>query len=210
MSGVDAAGRSFGLHAERAIITLPLGVLHAGTVDFEPVPQDIFLNVAKMAMGPVVRISLLFDAKFWPKDVGFLFAPEEILSTWWTPMPNPAPLITGWAGGPKAASANPGALLDESLGALSRVFGIPASHLQTKLVSLHTHDWQADPYSRGGYSYAPAGAVDASQIIAEPALSTLYFAGEHTDTTGHWGTVHGALASGLRAAAQILSAATLS
>jgi monoamine oxidase len=121
-------------------------------------------------------------------------------------------------GGPKAvalaqkiqASANPTALVDESLGALSRVFGLPASHLQAKLVSLHTHDWQADPYSRGAYSYAPAGAVDASKIIAEPALNTLFFAGEHTDTTGHWGTVHGALASGLRAAAQILSAAALS
>jgi monoamine oxidase len=206
------------LHAERAIITLPLGVLHAGTVDFEPVPQDIFFNIAKMAMGPVLRVSLLFDAKFWPKDVSFLFAPEESLSTWWTPMPNPAPLITGWAGGPRAltlaqrieASADPGALLDESLGALSRVFGIPAPHLQAKLVSFHTHDWQADPYSRGAYSYAPAGAVDASQLIAEPALSTLYFAGEHTDTGGHWGTVHGALGSGLRAAAQILSATTLS
>jgi monoamine oxidase len=34
---------------------------------------------------------------------------------------------------------------------------------------------------------------------------TLYFAGEHTDTSGHWGTVHGALASGMRAAAQLMS-----
>jgi monoamine oxidase len=218
MSGTDAAGRSFGLHAERAVITLPLGVLHARTVEFEPVPQDTFSNIAKMAMGRVLRASLLFDAKFWPEDVSFLFAPEEPLSTWWTPMPNPAPLITGWTGGPKAAalaqkieaSANSGALLDESLGALSRIFGIPGPHLQAKLVSFHAHDWQADPYSRGAYSYAPAGAVDASQILAEPALGTLCFAGEHTDTTGHWGTVHGALASGRRAAEQILSAATLS
>ena len=30
------------------------------------------------------------------------------------------------------------------------------------------------------------------------------FAGEHTDTTGHWGTVHAALRSGLRAAQQVL------
>ena len=37
-----------------------------------------------------------------------------------------------------------------------------------------------------------------------PAADTLYFAGEHTDTTGHWGTVHGALRSGLRAARQLL------
>ena len=34
--------------------------------------------------------------------------------------------------------------------------------------------------------------------------NTLFFAGEHTDITGHWGTVHAAMRSGLRAAAQIL------
>jgi monoamine oxidase len=37
-----------------------------------------------------------------------------------------------------------------------------------------------------------------------PVQRTLYFAGEHTDTVGHWGTVHGALRSGLRAAEQVL------
>jgi monoamine oxidase len=37
-----------------------------------------------------------------------------------------------------------------------------------------------------------------------PVAGTLYFAGEHTDTTGHWGTVHGAIRSGLRAARQVL------
>ena len=41
-----------------------------------------------------------------------------------------------------------------------------------------------------------------------PADDTLYFAGEHTDTTGHWGTVHAAIRSGLRAAQQILHQAT--
>ncbi len=34
---------------------------------------------------------------------------------------------------------------------------------------------------------------------------TLFFAGEHTDTSGHWGTVHGALRSGYRAAQQLLA-----
>jgi monoamine oxidase len=41
--------------------------------------------------------------------------------------------------------------------------------------------------------------------MSEPVADTLYFAGEHTDTTGHWGTVHAALRSGLRAAQQILA-----
>jgi monoamine oxidase len=62
----------------------------------------------------------------------------------------------------------------------------------------HTHDWQRDPLIRGAYSYTPADAVGASDVSAQPVEDTLYFAGEHTDTTGHWGTVHAALRSGLR------------
>jgi monoamine oxidase len=212
VSGVDAGGESFELQAERAIVTLPLGVLQAGTVAFEPAPQDIFSNAAQLAMGAVVRISLLFDAKFWQPDISFLLTRDEVLTAWWTPMPKSAPLITGWAGGPKAAAltirtgarAQRHALLEETLVALSRLYGIAARDLHARLISWHTHDWQADPYSRGAYCYAPAGALNASANITLPVADTLYFAGEHTDTTGNWGTVHGALGSGLRAAAQVL------
>jgi len=41
--------------------------------------------------------------------------------------------------------------------------------------------------------------------MATPVQDTLYFAGEHTDVTGHWGTVHAAMRSGMRAARQLLS-----
>lgn len=58
----------------------------------------------------------------------------------------------------------------------------------------------------GAYSYVPAGAIDASSNMTIPADDTLYFAGEHTDTTGYWGTVHAALRSGNRAASQVLEA----
>ena len=39
---------------------------------------------------------------------------------------------------------------------------------------------------------------------AAPVEETLYFAGEGTETEGHPATVHGAIASGRRAARQIL------
>ena len=78
--------------------------------------------------------------------------------------------------------------------------------LRSLLVSAHAHDWQSDPFSLGAYSYAPKGAVTASEEMARPVEDTLYFAGEHTDTSGHWGTVHAAMRSGLRAAQQLLNA----
>jgi monoamine oxidase len=57
---------------------------------------------------------------------------------------------------------------------------------------------------RGAYSYVPAGAMPARRKLAEPVADSLYFAGEHTDLVGYGGTVHGAIASGLRAAGQIV------
>jgi len=210
LSGVHAGARHFQLHAKRAVVTLPLGVVNAGTVEFDPVPEETFIHAARLAMGAVVRISLLFDAMFWHENLSFVLTPDEALTAWWTPMPNTAPLITGWAGGPKAAALrqkigpDPTALLEQSLGALSRFYGVATRDLRQRLIRWQTHDWQADRYACGAYSYAPAGALNASEKMAQPVLDTLYFAGEHTDTTGHWGTVHGALGSGLRAAAQIL------
>jgi monoamine oxidase len=49
--------------------------------------------------------------------------------------------------------------------------------------------------------------MEALQALAEPVAGTLFFAGEATDTTGQEGTVHGALATGLRAARELLAAA---
>jgi monoamine oxidase len=211
LGGLDAGGQRFELPTARALLTLPLAVLNAGTVEFNPAPEEILGHAARMAMGAVVRISLNFDVKFWQKDVSFLFTPDEALTAWWTPMPDRAPLITGWAGGTKAVAlgqriGDPNALLEESLGTLSRIYGLATRELRRRLLRWQTHDWQADPYARGAYSYTPAGALNASEKMTQPVGDTLYFAGEHTDTTGHWGTVHGALGSGLRAAAQILTA----
>jgi uncharacterized protein with NAD-binding domain and iron-sulfur cluster len=44
--------------------------------------------------------------------------------------------------------------------------------------------------------------------MAEPECNTLFFAGEHTDMTPNWGTVHAALGTGLRAAQQVFSSLT--
>jgi monoamine oxidase len=88
---------------------------------------------------------------------------------------------------------------------LAKLFGSSPVELQRRLRAWYTHDWQGDEFTRGAYSYVPVGALDASERMSIPIKDTLYFAGEHTDTTGHWGTVHGALRSGERAAAQVLA-----
>ena len=72
------------------------------------------------------------------------------------------------------------------------------------LQASYTHDWQTDPFSRGAYSYVKVGGDRAQSVLAAPLNHRLFFAGEATDVSGHHGTVHGAIATGKRAATEIL------
>jgi monoamine oxidase len=72
------------------------------------------------------------------------------------------------------------------------------------LESLYYHDWYGDPFAGGAYSYIPVGGLEAAGLLAAPVADTLFFAGEATNTEGHQGTVHGAIATGLRAAREII------
>jgi monoamine oxidase len=208
------AGGVSQLRANRALITVPLGVLQAEVIEFVPRPNAVLKHANRLVMGDAMRLILVFKEKFWSEhsDLSFLFAPSERPTTWWTPMPHETPMLTAWAGGPKAASllrliapnGNAGALLDQSLSSLARIFSRTPADLRSRLLSWHVHDWQRDPYSRGAYSYVPVDALDAPDHLGGPFEDTLYFAGEHTDTSGHWGTVHAALATGMAVAHQLL------
>lgn len=193
------------LRAARVVIALPLGVLQAGSVSISPMPAPVAKAIAALAMGPATRITLIFRERFWEtaaENMNFLFAASEPVPVWWTAAPDRSPTLTGWIGGPRAASGPAGeALRDAAMTTLSRCFG--RDDLDGLLLGWYTHDWQKDGLSRGAYSYAPAGAVQASDTLAYPIDDTLYFAGEHTDTTGHWGTVHAALRSGQRVVSEI-------
>ncbi len=90
---------------------------------------------------------------------------------------------------------------------LARVFGVAEELVQQEILGCYAHDWSGDEFALGSYSYVGVGGVNASRVMTEPVEDTLFFAGEHTDLTGHWGTVHGAMRSGLRAAEQVLGSA---
>lgn len=196
--------------AKRVVVTLPLGVLQAGIVDISPPPRALLEAAARMATGTAARLTLRFRSAFWEHPgsaTRFLFSQGTVPGTFWAPRPGTATLVA-WLGGPQAAPPpDREAFAGRSLRALEQAFRFPAGSLEEELMQSWYHDWTSDPWSRGAYSYAPVGAVNCAEVMAEPVEDTLFFAGEHTDTTGHWGTVHGALGSGLRAAERILNLA---
>lgn len=218
----DCNGKQVTFDGAKAVIALPLGVLQSEAVEFAPVPEPV-RQAQRLRMGQVRRFTLIFHEKFWtahrdgtvaenavsePGEFSFLFSFSSMPPVWWTPLPRPSCTLTGWVGGPRSKALS--GLNEEQLGrlaceALAIIFGLSAARLRSLLRSCHSHDWQHDELFLGAYSYVPAGALDASANMTIPAANTLFFAGEHTDTTGHWGTVHAALRSGLRAAQQVLA-----
>ena len=113
-------------------------------------------------------------------------------------------MLTGWIAGSKVRRLDLSSLPETGLATLAGVLGSSPDEVRKHLLRWHLHDWQIDPFSLGAYTYVPRGAIHASDELSVPVAATLFFAGEHTDVSGHWGTVHGALRSGYRAAEQVL------
>jgi monoamine oxidase len=184
-----------GVKAKRVIITLPLPLIRL---------KEKRGALRKLAMGPVIRVALAFDEEFWrqrSKEAAFFHNPKAAFPTFWTPLPMRAPLLTCWAGGPKAArltGRRRASLIEEALRSVRTVFGrVPP------LMAAYVQDWHADRWSRGGYSYVLVGGEGAREELALPIKQTLFFAGEATDAE-EAGTVAGALRSGQRAAKEVL------
>ena len=214
------AGAPFTFRGAHAIVTVPLGVLKAprgapGAIAFTPPLEAKRRALESLAEGPVVKLLLRFASPFWERlheeryrEVSFLHVPGAPLPTFWTAAPARAPLLVAWAGGPAALRAAEGKTAAELAGvaiaSLRRLFG-PDVDVAGELQACYYHDWQHDPFARGAYSYVTVGGGAAHESLARPLDDTLFFAGEATDATGEAGTVAGAVASGLRAAREVLA-----
>jgi monoamine oxidase len=213
----DSPGGSETFGAEAAIITLPLPVLKAppgapGSVRFTPSLRMKRKAMDHLDMGHVWKVTLEFKEEFWRdipplRDLLFLQDYTQPFPTWWTMSPARVPLLCGWAAGPRAdrlAGASLRGLLDVAVESLAGAAGIPRRHVEVQLVSGHVHDWQSDRYAQGSYTNVLVGGLDAWKTLARPLEQTLFFAGEATCGGGYNATMEGAVASGRRAAEELL------
>jgi monoamine oxidase len=205
------------IHATSALITLPLGVLQAapgslGAVRFAPDLEAKRAAIGQLAMGQAIKIMLRFREPFWEHEHGlsnmsFLLSHDTQIPTWWSVYPAQAPLLIGWAAGPSAEKLTlrgEAFVVEQAIGALAHQLGVERQRVAAQLKAWYLHDWQADPFARGAYSYVLVGGLQARAALARPVEDTLFFAGEATNSDGHTATVHGAIASGQRAAREVI------
>ncbi len=215
---VEIAAGENTFRASHAVITLPLPVLQAGNVSFEPALDSKREALSGLAMGKVARCTLVFRSCWWKRlksgngepleKLSFLFSRERDFPTWWTQAPSDTPVLTAWAsaiGAPQLAGLSREEVARRAIAALDRITGAGEKTIRAELLNVDYHDWTTDPWSGGAYSFARVGGRSAYRKLAEP-VGGLFFAGEATEFTGNHATVHGAIASGYRAADEVLAA----
>jgi monoamine oxidase len=206
--GVRVVTSAGTVEGERVVVTLPIGVLKADAVAFDPaLPERKREAIERVGMGNLVKIVLFFDEPFWPAQryvFGYLPGglderPTAVVNLWKT---HRLPALVMHVGGDhgRAIERWP----TERVGAwgmsvLRELFGdgLPAP------TRVRVTSWETDPFSRGSYTFMAVGATPADlDALAEPVGNRLMFAGEAT-VRAHWASLHGAYVSGLREAARI-------
>ena len=197
--------------ADRVLLTLPLGVLKADTVEFSPgLPFAKRRAIAALGMGVLNKCYLRFPRVFWPTEADWLEYIPEKPGRWveWVNFAKPVgqPVLLGFNAadfGREIEAWTDEKITDDAMQTLRKIFGPGIPDPESVLVTR----WASDPFSLGSYSYNAVGSLPAMRDeLARPLAQRVFFAGEATHKK-HFATVHGAYLSGLDAARQILNAA---
>ncbi len=207
--GVTVATNQGDFAAEKVVVTVPLGVLKAGVIDFSPtLPPEKQAAIRRIGFGNYEKLALRFPHIFWPTGphrFNYLSDADPPLYMAWLNNAHYTgePVLVAYHAAGLAQHTN--RLNDEQLIAgaletLGRMFGPdvpdPVSYVRS--------GWEADPFSRGSYSFSQLGmAVEDRAALAAPVGEHIFFAGEATHPH-YWATVHGAYETGVRAAREVL------
>ncbi|MEC7760387.1 MAG: FAD-dependent oxidoreductase [Pseudomonadota bacterium] len=188
---------------DNVVCALPLGVLKAGDVAFDPpLPGGYQAAIDGIGFGTVTKIALKFDEAFWDVDtqyVGIVTEPRGRWNYWLNYRTfSDENILLGLSFGayaPVADRMSEAEATRDALEVLDAAYdgvGAPVGVLKTA--------WSTDPLFRGAYSFPAAGASrDLWEAFETPASDRLVFAGEHT-TFDYHSTTHGAYLSGQWAA----------
>ena len=209
-AGVDVVTDRGVFSGNVAVVCLPVGVLQAGDVRFDPpLSRDKSVAIDSINAGTATKLVLCFrrskrGTTFWPPTMPLL-ATSLATQLWWP---------TGWGyddqrrflasclvGGAAVAGFAERDPRQVGLAQLGHMFGWEKFE-GNMLSPYYAKSWHDDPRIKGGYSSLPVG-IDHEFLLRElespedDTDSQLFFAGDYV--TRHPGSVHSAYQSGIDA-----------
>jgi len=203
------------VRARNVIVTLPIGVLKAGSVSFlPPLPIRKQQAIDRLGSGSFVKSFLSWDEDAdlpWNEENDFFLESINSLdkTTQWNEFYNNFPTlgtnsILGISTGKEARrieGLSDTEILDEMMAAFSTMFGTDRVPSPT---GFKVSRWNADPYSQGAYSFMALGSSPRDRdALREAMTGSMFWAGEASNTN-YAATAHGAIASGWAAGEQAL------
>ncbi len=206
--GVKVVTSQRTFEADRAIVTLPLGVLQSGAVRFTPpLCAERRQALTALKMGVLSKVVLRFERAFWPESANFSYLSKPrgrlpLVVNWHHFSGKPA--LVAFAAGSQARrrdAMTSQQACDDVLGELRQLLGRRLPDPTGVLVTR----WSQDPLALGSYSAVPVGCSSQLREVLGRPEGRLCFAGEAT-TTEQPACVPGAWLTGRRAAAETLAA----
>lgn len=191
-----------------AVVTVPLGVLKAGALQFDPpLPPAKQHAIAALGMGVLNKTWLRFPRVAWERSaelLGYIGAVKGEWAEFLNLAPyTGAPVLLGFNAGRFGATVEqlPDAqIVAQAMTTLRVMFG-PRLPDPT---DVRITRWLADPYARGSYSFNAVGSrAEDRRALAAPVAGRIFFAGEATHAD-YPSTVHGAYLSGVAAATGVM------
>lgn len=213
---IRAAGRSVQVRtedntlvADHVLLTVPIGVLAAEQIRFQPgLDADHLAAIDGLPMGLLAKIIIAFDGDPFGLGDGFYLHEntETDQAALYFCRPAGRDHVMAFVGGDLARrleAEGEAAAGDFALAPLRALFG---KEVDRRLLGVRQTRWGADPLALGSYSVARPGASDRRLAFHRPHAGRIHFAGEAAAADGWAATVAGASMSGRRAARGILAA----
>ena len=192
------------------ICSVPLGVLKAGKIKFNPpLPNFMANSIKNIGFGSVTKLAIKFNDQFWDDDVQYYYTVVKQNGRWpiWMNYRtfSDEKILLGLCVGEYALKADlmsDKEILEDALEVLKTVWEDDVGSVK-KIIRT---SWLTEPYFKGAYSFPSTQSSEEDfENFSESLNDQIYFCGEHTNLQ-YLATTHGALMSGIRAAKEVIKA----
>lgn len=203
--GVVLRSRGQSWATSHVVLTVPLGVLKAGRIEFAPaLPMSKQQAIARLGMGLLDKLYLQFPRVFWPPNelLGYLSNNGSWAESLNLHAYTGQPWLLLFNAGTYArflAQQSDAQAVQLAMQALRQIFPQapdPVAFRRTR--------WSQDPFALGSYSFFATGSRPQDRRALFAPMGRVHFAGEAC-RLDYPSTTHGAYLSGVEAAKAVLA-----
>jgi monoamine oxidase len=204
-----SGGATSTVTADRVVLALPFSILRGVDYSKAGFSQVKDTAIQELGMGTNSKLHVQFTSRLWNSlgNQGETYADTGYQNTWEVTraQPGASGILVDYTGGNVGASFGSGTPAERAKGFLAQIEPLLPG-ISSRWNGKATVDfWTGNPFTKGSYSYWKVGQYTKFAGAERQQEAACHFAGEHT-SIDFQGYLNGAVESGERAAAEIVSA----